>query len=109
MQKNSFIGDSKDFETGTWILKKKHHYKYYCTSLCETFSNRLLSTLTESAGATNINALSIMEILILIIIIIIIIIITTTTIILMMWSLASIPLLMPVVVYVSSKPQHFNH
>ena len=85
--KNSFIGDSKDFEIGTRILRKKHHYKYSCASLCETFGNRLLSALTESAGETNVNALRIIEILILIIIIIIIII---TTIILMMWLFTSI-------------------
>ena len=59
MQKNSFFGDSKDFETGTWMLKKKHHCKYHCARLCETFDNRLLLALTESTGATNNNALSI--------------------------------------------------
>ena len=26
--KNSHIADSKDFETGTWMLKKTQHYKY---------------------------------------------------------------------------------
>ena len=40
--------------------KKKHHYKYHCARLCETFNNRLLSSLTESAGTTNNNALSIL-------------------------------------------------
>ena len=50
--KNSFIEDSKDFETGTRMQKKKHNFKYHCARVCETFDNRLLSTLTESAGAT---------------------------------------------------------
>ena len=39
--------------------KKKHNCNYHCARLCETFDNRLLSALTESAGATNNNALSI--------------------------------------------------
>ena len=42
--------------------KKKHH-KCHCAGLCETFDNRLLSTLTESAGATKNNALSIIIII----------------------------------------------
>ena len=49
-QKNSFIGDSKYFETGTWMLKKrkkKHDCKHHCARLCATFNNRLLSALTE--------------------------------------------------------------
>ena len=43
-----------------WYKKhaKKHHYKYHCARLCETCDNRLLSTLTESAGTVNNNALS---------------------------------------------------
>ena len=57
-EKNSFIGDSKDFETGTW-MQKKHDYKYHCARLCETFDNKLLSAVTESAGATSNNALCI--------------------------------------------------
>ena len=47
-QKKSFIGDSKDFETGTLMLKKTlHNCKYYRARLCETFGNRLLSAVTE--------------------------------------------------------------
>ena len=42
------------------MLKEKHHYKYHCARLGETFDNMLLSALTESAGATNNNSLSIM-------------------------------------------------
>ena len=63
--------------------KKKHHCKYHCTRLCETFDNRLLSALTEETGATNDNALSliitivikIIKILLLLLIIIIVLII----------------------------------
>ena len=58
VQKNSPIGNSKDYETGTWMLKtppkKQHHkYQYHCARLCETFDNRLLSALTELAGTNN--------------------------------------------------------
>ena len=41
--------------------KKKHNCKYHCARLCETFDNRLLSALTESAGAANNNALIIIN------------------------------------------------
>ena len=41
------------------IKKKKHHCKCHCARLCETFDNRFLPALTESAGATNNNALRI--------------------------------------------------
>ena len=41
--------------------KKKHHKCDCCAGLCETFDNRLLSALTESAGATNSSALSIIN------------------------------------------------
>ena len=58
-QKTALLGTAK-----IMILvlgsKKKHHYKYHCARLCETFNNRLLSSLTESAGTTNNNALSIL-------------------------------------------------
>lgn len=56
MCKNSLTGDRKNFETGTWMLKhkkQKQHHKHHCATLCETFDNRLLSTLTELAGAAN--------------------------------------------------------
>ena len=39
--------------------KKKDHYKYHYARPCETFDNKLLFTLTESAGATNNNVLGI--------------------------------------------------
>ena len=57
-KKISSIRGSKYFESGTWMLKKKHHYMY-CARPRENFDNRLLSALTESAGATNNNVLSI--------------------------------------------------
>ena len=34
-----------------------HQYKYDCARVCEFFDNSLFSALTESAGATNSNAL----------------------------------------------------
>ena len=36
-----------------------HQYKYDCARVCEFFDNSLFSALTESAGATNSNALTI--------------------------------------------------
>ena len=35
--KISFIGDSKDFGNGTWMLKKRKKHMYHCASLSETF------------------------------------------------------------------------
>ena len=47
-QKNSLIGNSKDFETGTWMLKKKKKTSIIIISIIvQDF------TLTELAGATN--------------------------------------------------------
>ena len=60
MHKKQIYWGSQVFETGTWMLKKKHH-KCHCAGLCETFDNRLLSALTELDGATNNNALSILN------------------------------------------------
>ena len=79
MHRNSFLGDSKDFETGTWMLKnnnnkKKHNCKYHCARLCEAFGNRLLSVLTEKIGATTNNTLSLIIIIVIAITIITIII-----------------------------------
>ena len=56
MCKNSLTGDRKNFETGTWMLKhkkQKQHHKHHFATLCETFDNRMLSTLTELARAAN--------------------------------------------------------
>ena len=56
-KKQRYWGHSKDFETVTWMLKKKHR-KCHCAGFCETFDNRVLSALTESAEAVNNSALS---------------------------------------------------
>ena len=57
-QIKALLRTARIFETGTWMSKKKHP-NCHCAGLCETFDSWFLSALTESAGATNKNALSI--------------------------------------------------
>ena len=57
-QIKALLRTARIFETGTWMSKKKHP-NCHCAGLCETFDSWFLSAFTESAGATNKNALSI--------------------------------------------------
>ena len=60
-QKTALLGTASILILVLEKKKEKHHHKCHCAGLCEIFDNRLLFALTESAGATNNNALSIIN------------------------------------------------